>query len=293
MKFLVTGAAGFIGSHLVDRLLLDEHQVIGVDNMSNGNFDNIAGAFKCGNFVFLEDDFVNALDQVEDVDCVFHLAATGSVPRSLDNPALTFKNNLEKFHDLLCFLRNSSCRHMVYASSSSVYGGGSLGPNPQSPYALSKWANELYAAQFRKHFKLNLTGLRFFNVYGPRQRHDSPYAAVIPRFIHDEQVKINAPGRQSRDFTYVKDVVEALVMATKTTLPNPVYDIGFGQSRSLFELVDILRRLLPDRKWEIEITDPRPGDVLFSNCTNQSFTNDTGWVPKYSLEEGLKDMIHG
>lgn len=293
MKLLVTGAAGFIGSHLSERLTKDGHQVFGVDNMSNGNFANIQHLFSCGNFVFLEDDFVNVLDQVDQVDAVFHLAATGSVPRSIENPALTFKNNVEKFHDLLCFMRTTVSRRLIYASSSSVYGGGSLGPNPQSPYALSKWIDELYSEQFRKHYGVNSTGLRFYNVYGKRQRHDSPYAAVIPRIINDPSVKLHAPGRQSRDFTYVKDVVDAMMLVLHKPPPLPVYDVGFGDSRNLFEVVEVIRRLLPERKFEIEIIDPRPGDVLFSYCDSSPLRMDTGWVPKFSLEDGLKDMIHG
>ncbi len=293
MKLLVTGCAGFIGSHLCDRLVKDGHQVFGVDNMANGSFANIQALFSCGNFVFLEDDFVNAFDQVDQVDAVFHLAATGSVPRSIENPALTFKNNVEKFHDLLCFMRTTTSRRLIYASSSSVYGGGSQGPNPQSPYALSKWIDELYAEQFRKHYGVISTGLRFYNVYGPRQRHDSPYAAVIPRIINDPKVKLHAPGRQSRDFTYVKDVVDAMIRVFENPPPLPVYDVGFGESRSLFEVVEAVRRLLPERKFEIEIIDPRPGDVLFSYCDSRPLRKDTGWDPKFSLEDGLKDMIHG
>lgn len=296
-KYLVTGAAGFIGSHLVDRLVKDGHQVYGVDNLSNGQFANMKDAFSCGNFVFLEDDFVNCLDQVDEVDAVFHLAAVGSVPRSIETPEVTFNNNVEKFHELLCFMRYSKCKRLIYASSSSVLGGGSSQPNPLSPYALSKWMNELYADQYSKHFGINSTGLRFFNVYGPRQRHDSPYAAVIPRLINDENIKLHAPGTQSRDFTYVKDVVDALVsvqgMKGFQKSCGKVYNVGCGDSRNLFEVVETLRRLLPERKWDVEIIDPRPGDVLFSCCDNRALIEDTGWRPKFSLEEGLKDMIYG
>lgn len=294
MKLLVTGCAGFIGSHLVDRLVKDGHQVFGVDNMSNGVFANMEDAFKCGNFVFVEGDFVGSFDQVEDMDAVFHLAALGSVPRSIENPFATFRHNVEKFHDLLCRMKQSSCRRLIYASSSSVFGGGSQGVfNPQSPYALSKMVNELYADQFTRHFGIVTTGLRFFNVYGRRQRADSPYAAIIPRLLQDSVARLHAPGRQSRDFTYVKDVVEALVKVLDTHPPLPAYNVGYGESRSLFELVEVLRRLLPERKFEIEIIDPRPGDVLFSYCDNRPLKTDTGWEPRFSLEEGLADMLHG
>ncbi len=297
-KLLVTGCAGFIGSHLVDHLLLAGHQVYGVDNLSNGNFTNIEKAFKGGNFVFLEDDFVNVLDQMEDVDGVFHLAATGSVPRSIENPELTFTNNVERFHNLLCFLRYSERKPLVYASSSSVLGGGSKGPNPQSPYGLSKWINELYAEQFKKHYNLPSTGLRFYNVYGPRQRHDSPYAAVIPRMLNDEKIKIHYPGTQSRDFTYVKDVVEAMVKVMDChiagqPLSMPVYNVGYGESRNLYEVLQTLKRLLPERKFMTEDVPAREGDILFSYSDSRPLREETGWEPKFSLEDGLKDMLYG
>lgn len=294
MKLLVTGCAGFIGSHLVDRLVQDGHQVFGVDNMSNGLFANMKDAFNCGNFVFLESDFVEALAQVQDIDAIFHLAAVGSVPRSIDDPYTTFRHNVKSFHDLLCWMKTNGCRRLIYASSSSVFGGGSQGVfNPQSPYALSKMIDELYADQFTRHYGIVTTGLRFFNVYGRRQRADSPYAAVIPRILADDKVRLHAPGRQSRDFTYVKDVVEALVRVLELHPPLPSYNVGYGESRNLFELVEILRRLLPERKFEIEIIDPRPGDVLFSYCDNRQLKLDTGWEPRFSLEEGLADMLHG
>lgn len=294
MKLLVNGAAGFIGSHLVDRLVLDGHQVYGIDDMSNGVFSNMSTAFKCGNFVFLEDDFTNALDQISEVDAVFHLAATGSVPRSIDKPDVTFRNNVEKFHDLLCYMRHAKCKRLIYASSSSVLGGGSKDANPQSPYALSKQLNELYAAQFKKHYGVQPTGMRFYNVYGPRQRADITYAALIPKLLQGDTIRLHAPGTQSRDFTYVKDVVDALIrVLERPNLNSDVYNVGYGESRNLFEVVETLRRLLPERKFDIEIIESRPGDVLFSYCDNRPLKQDTGWQPQFSLEEGLQDMIYG
>ncbi len=293
-KVLVTGVSGFIGSHLAHALLANGHTVYGVDNLSNGKFSNIEGCFNSGDFVFVEDDFTKILPQIDNVDIVIHLAAVGSVPRSIAQPELTFEHNVHKFHQLLVSLKESNCRRLIYASSSSVLGGGNK-PNPLSPYALSKFTNELYAQQFFDTFGIHSTGLRFFNVYGARQRADSPYAAVIPKMIHDEEIKINAPGTQSRDFTYVKDVVSAIlsVMELRHQGPENVFDVGFGESRNLYELLGVLKRLLPERKFNYELIEARAGDVMHSLCNNTPLKEATGWRPKYDLETGLSDMLYG
>lgn len=293
MKILVTGSAGFIGSHITHRLLTEGHQVFGVDNLSNGKFENIDKAFGSGNFVFLEQDFVEALPQLNDFEAVIHLAALGSVPRSIENPGATFSENVSKFHQLLCAMKDSTCKRLIYASSSSVLGGTSVA-NPRSPYAVSKYMNELYAEQFSAYYGIQTIGLRFFNVYGPNQRHDSPYAAVIPRLLFDDHIKIHAPGTQSRAFTYVKDVVSA-IMAVLNGPPinSKVYNVGHHESRNLYELVNVLRRLLPERKFDFEVIAERPGDVLVSLCDNSELKKDTGWSPAFDLEQGLTDMLFG
>jgi UDP-N-acetylglucosamine 4-epimerase len=291
MKILVTGAAGFIGSHLVDRLLREGHQVYGVDDLSNGRIENLAKAMEDKSFVFIEDKFSACIDQIWETDLVFHLAATGSVPRSIDFPHLTFDNNVQGFHDLLLALRVSPQKRIVYASSSSVYGGGSQHPNPQSPYALSKLANELYAAQYSKQYGIHATGLRFFNVYGPRQRADTEYSAFIPRVLNGEVIKINSPGTQRRDFTYVSDVVDALMLSMNDPERCAVYDVGYGEPRGIMDVVECLRRMLPERTFNIEIIERRPGDVLFSRCDNAKIKTKLGWTPRYSLEDGLKEML--
>lgn len=294
MKILLTGVAGFISSHLAHELLSRGHIVYGIDNMSNGKFSNIERCFNSGNFVFLEEDFTKLLDQIEYVDQVIHLAAVGSVPRSVANPEVTFEHNVIKFHQLLCSMKDSSCKKLIYASSSSVLGGGK-DPNPLSPYALSKFTNELYAKQFAHTYGLHTVGMRFFNVYGKNQREDSPYAAVIPRMLHDAKIKINAPGTQSRDFTYIKDVVSAIiaVMESRHIGPTETFDVGFGESRNLYELLNILKRLLPERRFDFEIVDARPGDVHTSLCDNSPLRTATGWAPQYDLETGLNDMLYG
>lgn len=284
MKILLTGAAGFIGSHLASTLLKEGHTVFGVDNLSNGRFENVVSLFSSGCFVFIEDDFTDALDQIEHVDAVVHLAAVGSVPRSIATPELTFDHNVAKFHKLLVAMKNSSCRRLVYASSSSVSG-------MKSPYAVSKLINELYVEQFSTHYGLECTGLRFFNVYGARQRADSPYAAVIPKLLSGDPIKIHAPGTQARDFTYVKDVCTAVVTALNTGATG-VFDVGYGESRNLYELIETLRHLMPERRFDFEIVEPRPGDVMESKSKNQPL-KDKGWTPLYNLEAGLNDMLYG
>lgn len=293
MKILVTGAAGFIGAHTVDRLLKAGHKVTGIDDMSNGRFENLESALEQKNFSFIESDVSYLTNDLDHFDLVVHLAATGSVPRSIEYPQLTFKNNVEKFHELLCGLRASNCRRLIYASSSSVL-GGTFAPLPQSNYAVSKYINELYAEQFSKHYKLQCIGLRFFNVYGPRQRHDSPYSAVIPRLIHDPKIFIHRPGTQTRDFTYVKDVTKAIeLLALRGDLDSKVYDLGYGHSRNLYEVIDVLRRLLPERLFQYVMLPPRPGDVPFSQSVNRQLKEDTGWYPEFDLETGLNDMLFG
>lgn len=284
MKILVTGAAGFIGSHLVHALLGQDHTVFGVDNLSNGRFENIAGFFKSGNFVFIEDDFTNIFTELDHMDAVIHLAAVGSVPRSIQEPHVTFEHNVAKFHALLVAMLKTQCKRLVYASSSSVYGN-------KSPYALSKKTNEAYAEQFTNHFGLQCTGLRFFNVYGKNQRPDSPYAALIPKILSGDPIRIHAPGTQSRDFTYVEDVCSAVLTVLETRSPG-VYDVGYGESRNIYELLEILKRLLPERRFDFEIIEPRAGDVLESKSNNFDL-KQLGWKPLFNLEAGLKDMLYG
>lgn len=291
MKILITGAAGFIGSHTVDKLLASGHSVTGIDNMSNGKFSNIEAALKNNRFSFIEGDVSHIFNDLDQFDLVVHLAALGSVPRSTEHPQATFEHNVVKFHQLLCALRSSHCNRLIYASSSSVL-GGAFSPLPQSNYAVSKYVNELYAEQFSKFYKLQLIGLRFFNVYGPRQRSDSPYSAVIPKLLNDPKIYIHRPGTQSRDFTYVKDVTQAIDrLAYRGDLNSKVYDLGYGQARGLYELIDALRRLLPERVFQYTMLPPRPGDVLFSQAVNTPLKTDTGWTPEFDLEAGLSDML--
>jgi len=288
MKILVTGAAGFIGSHIVDELLDLGHTVIGIDNLANGRLENLALHDK---FTFIQMSVLNKLDEfMVDVVCVCHQAALGSVPRSIEEPDLFFKNNVMGFQNVLETARKFDIKRVVYASSSSIY-GDELG-KPMSPYAMTKQINEMQAYQYAKQYGMSCIGLRYFNVFGPRQRFDSPYAAVIPRWIdaieNDHTIYINGDGKQMRDFTYVYNAVDANVMAL-TELENisTVVDVGTGNPIDVELLSVLIGNMLKKPVKSIYRPDVSPGALR--SCANKK--NILGWQPEWFLQEGLMGTI--
>jgi len=298
VRCLVTGGAGFIGSHLVDALVAEGHEVRVLDDLFTGRREHVhpAAELRIGS-VTDPDALAAATDGVE---VVFHQAAHGAVGRSLANPAATDEVNV---HGTVCVLtaaRDAGVRRVVFASSSSVYGGATDPPTaetaptrPRSPYAVSKLAAEWYCRVFAEVFPLETVALRYFNVFGPRQRPDSTYAAVIPLFaramLTGEPPTVFGDGHQSRDFTYVTDVVRANLAAAVAPAERcsaGVYNVAPGRSHTLLDLVGILARLT-GYTGEPTFGPPRPGDVRFSQADPRAAAADLGWAAEVGFEDGL------
>lgn len=297
MNTIVTGCAGFIGSHLVDALLARGDRVIGYDNMSTGVISNLSGALDGARngkpFRFYKVDLAKEFSIPEDTEVVYHLAALGSVPRSLANPIDTNESNVTPFVRMVdaCKSLNLVPR-IVFASSSSVYGDSpkivrheeEIG-NPLSPYAASKQINELYAKCFSLTYGLQFFGMRFFNVFGPRQLPDSPYSAVIPKWaaamLADRPVEIYGNPERSRDFTPVKQVVDALIRAAHIPIKQPFFEpinVGTGISTSLIEVFQELKHLTGSGFGPI-IRPDRPGDVYASEASLNKMGSWIGFPP--------------
>ena len=316
--WLVTGAAGFIGSHLVEELLTLNQEVIGIDNFLTGkkiNLDLIKIAqpknFK-NNFSFYEIDITNAdqLNELPKIDYVLHQAALGSVPRSIENPIDTNHNNVTGFLNMLVFAKNQGIEKFIYASSSSVYGDHPELPkieeqtgNLLSPYALSKKVDELYAEIFSRIYKIKTVGLRYFNVFGPRQDPNGQYAAVIPKWINatiqNKPITINGDGSTSRDFCYVKNVVQANILAALGDMPDKnagIYNISCGGSTTLNELArfiqDEIALYFENLKPEIIYQDFREGDIKHSIADISMASTFLGYDPEYDFESGMKETIN-
>ncbi len=298
MRVLVTGGAGFIGSHLADALLAQGDEVVVLDDLSTGHVDNLAPAAE-----LIEGDVADEIAVAKAVaacEVVYHQAALGSVARSVDLPLNSDSANVHGTLAVLQAAYRAGVRRVVVASSSSVYGGASQVPTPEtaplvprSPYAVTKLAGEHYARVFHELHGLETVCLRYFNVYGPRQRPDTPYSAVIPRFI-DALLAGSTPvmhgdGRQSRDFTFVTDAVQANLRAASAPAEQCAgrsFNIARGRPVSLLELVDILAvelgvSVTPDHG------DPRPGDVRHSHADISAARRDLGYAPAVSFEDGL------
>jgi UDP-glucose 4-epimerase len=301
---LVTGGAGFIGSHLVEALVQQGKPVRVLDNLATGRFENLDAV--ASNIEFVEGDLAEpavARAGCAGVDTVFHLAALPSVQRSVDNPLATHHASATGTLHLLNAARISGVRRVVYAASSSVYGGlgdnqsqhEDLPPNPQSPYAAAKLAGEYYARAFAASYGLETVCLRLFNVFGPRQCADSAYAGAIPRFcsmmLKNKAPVIHGDGRQSRDFTFVENAVFGFLRASVTpAVSGTIYNIGTGQSVDLLEIVAILNRLMGTRISPRHAA-ARPGDVHSSRADIRRATHDLGYQPTIPFEEGLERTI--
>lgn len=310
---LVTGGAGFIGSNLVETLLAQGNKVICLDNFATGKRANIAQFIDNPLFVLIEGDI---RDQdtcniaCKGVEFVLHQAALGSVPRSINDPVTSTEVNIDGFVKMLVAARDAKVKRFVYAASSSTYGDHPALPkvedvigNPLSPYAVTKYVNELYAKVFADLYGMETIGLRYFNVFGKRQDPDGAYAAVIPRFIKSllkgESPVINGDGTQSRDFTYVDNVVQMNQLALLSSNPesfNAVYNVAFGENTSLNELYNYLVEFLSEYQPNVKeikpiYGPPRQGDVMHSLASIEKAKSLLGYNPQYSISQGLKVAI--
>lgn len=306
--WLVTGGAGFIGSHLVETLLMAKAKAVTVlDDLSTGFRENISGWQMHEGFTFVEGSITSEADLnvgLKGVDVVLHQAALGSVPRSIAEPVASHHANVTGFITLLNQCRKAGVKRVVYASSSSVYGDSPKLPKaetdtgkPLSPYAATKWMNEIYADVFARTYGIELLGLRYFNIFGPRQSPKGPYAAVIPLFIdrlrHGQPCEINGDGTITRDFTYVANAVQANLKAAlvqDACALNQVYNVACGEQLSLNQLVDILSKAL---KVSIPSTyrSERPGDIKASLADIGKAEKWIGYKPMVGVEEGLKQLV--
>jgi UDP-glucose 4-epimerase len=297
---LITGGGGFIGSHLVEALC-DKNNVIVIDNFSSGKTENL----KDLGVSIIEDSITNieaVKKAVKDVDYVFHLAALPSVPRSVKNPLKSNEVNVNGTLNILTEAKERSVNKVVFASSSSVYGDTptlpkveTMTPFPQSPYAISKLAGEHYCRVFYQIYDLPTTALRFFNVFGPRQDPESEYAAVIPKFIsrlyHDKPPIIFGDGEQTRDFTYVKDTVRAIILAGESDNANgEVINVAGGKRISINDLAGNIAELM-GKDINAEYHEERSGDVKHSLADISKGAKLMNYIPEYSMVVGLKDTI--
>jgi UDP-N-acetylglucosamine 4-epimerase len=314
-KWLVTGAAGFIGSHLVEALLSANQTVVGLDNFTTGKQQNLKpfSSSGGGRFTILEGDIRSpdtCREACRGVDCVLHEAAQVSVPASMEDPATTHDINVTGFLNVLLAARDQKVRRVVYASSCAVYGDSARLPlkedepsHPLSPYAASKLANEIYADSFARSHGLQAIGLRYFNVFGPRQDPKGVYAAVIPQWatamIRGTPIEIYGDGSTTRDFCYVANVVQANLLAATIELgetPHAVVNVAAGARTSLNELFALLRTMLqPDyphlANCQPARRDFRPGDIRHSHAEIAKARQFFGYVPSHTVEAGLREAL--
>lgn len=312
-KVLVTGGAGFIGSNLCEYLLKYNIKVVCLDNFATGKRKNIEPFLTDDNFELLEGDIRNLEDCIKackNIDFVLHQAALGSVPRSIKDPITTNDVNVSGFLNMLVATRDAGVKRFIYAASSSTYGDHEALPKveetigkPLSPYAITKYVNELYADIFHTTYNLDSIGLRYFNVFGKRQDPNGAYAAVIPKFVHQfinhEPPIINGDGSYSRDFTYIDNVVQmninSLTTENKNAL-NTVYNVAYGERTTLKELASLLKENLSEfdnsiKSIEIKYRDNRIGDIPHSLASIDKAKKLLNYNPKYDISAGLKEAV--
>ncbi|HNT80495.1 MAG TPA: SDR family oxidoreductase [Bacteroidia bacterium] len=308
LTFLVTGGAGFIGSNLVEYLLVHGASKVRVlDNLSNGFRRNVDCFNNFSAYEFIEGDItdINTCREVcKGVDLISHQAALGSVPRSIETPLATHAANVNGFLNLLIAARDEQVRKVVYASSSSVYGDAPDLPkredkigNPLSPYAVSKYTNELYASVFGLNYKMNIIGLRYFNVFGPRQDPNGPYAAAIPLFIdailNDKSASIHGKGDQTRDFTFVANAVQANIralMSENKQASGRVYNVAVGVNTTILDLYNLLCDL-EGKKIDPLFKAERPGDIKHSLADISLARKYLDYNPQVLTKEGLMHTL--
>lgn len=312
-RVLITGGAGFIGSNLCESFLESGNEVICLDNLSTGFKANLNSLLDHPDFDFVEGDIRNyntCKELLGKVDVVLHQAALGSVPRSINDPITSNQVNVDGFLNILQAARETGVERVVYAASSSTYGDSTDLPKveenigmPISPYAVTKYVNELYAHVFSNLFGLKIIGLRYFNVFGRKQTPDGAYAAAIPKFIkafmNHESPIIHGDGLQTRDFTYIDNVVQINHLAAGTINAeafNNVYNVAYGERTSLMDLIDVIRDSLskfdPEiSNVEVEHGPPREGDVRDSLADVSKAKSLLGYKPEYSLKDGIREAI--
>lgn len=312
-RILITGGAGFIGSNLIEYFLGNQNQVTCLDNFSTGKYENIEPFSQNPNFTLVEGDIRKIQDchtALKGCDLVFHQAALGSVPRSIHDPVTTNDVNISGFLNMLVATRDAGIKRFIYAASSSTYGDHPGLPKyedrigrPLSPYAVTKYVNELYANVFSDLYNIETIGLRYFNVFGRRQDPNGAYAAAIPKFIklllNHESPVVFGDGEQSRDFTYIDNVIQANELAALCSDPqaiNQVYNVAFGEKTTVNQLVDELKNGLSQFDAEIANIPTtyigiRKGDILHSLASTDKAAKLLGYQPQYSLKRGITEAI--
>ena len=310
-RWLVTGVAGFIGSNLAAFLLANHQIVVGLDNFSTGFQSNLDDFRLQENFKFIKGDILSletCKQACEGVDYVLHQAALGSVPRSINDPISTNATNITGFLNMLVAARDAKVKRFIYAASSSTYGDNAALPKcednigkPLSPYAITKYVNELYADVFAQVYGFKTIGLRYFNVFGPKQNRKGAYAAVIPTWItamiRDEAVYINGDGASSRDFCFIDNVIEANILAATAVehATNQIYNIALNDRTSLNQLFVYLQQELA--KQGVQYTkkpiyrDSRPGDMRHSQAEISKAKELLGYAPLFNIQAGIEQAL--
>ena len=312
-KILITGGAGFIGSNLTEYFLAKNYEIVCLDNFSTGYRHNVNSFNENPNYTLIEGDIRNLMDcqkACEGVDYVLHQAALGSVPRSINDPITSNEVNVSGFLNMLVAARDVKVKRFIYAASSSTYGDSASLPKvedvigkPLSPYAITKYVNELYADVFSKTYGIETIGLRYFNVFGRRQNPNGAYAAVIPlfvkKFMNYESPIINGDGNYSRDFTYIDNVIQMNELAMLTNNPeaiNTVYNTAYGDRTTLNQLVQLLKNNLEQfnpKIAEVEVLHGpnRTGDIPHSLASIEKAKKNLGYNPQYSIAQGIKEAV--